>query len=77
MARQWLTLLQDLVRLPQFAVLALELPDPRLLGAGLTRPVARVALRLTCPDAQAVGRAPELLGKRPQRGDLAVSLVVV
>jgi hypothetical protein len=69
MARQWLTLLQDLVGLTKLPVLTLELADPRRLRAGRPGPLADIALRLTRPDAQAVGRAPELLGQRSQRGD--------
>jgi len=45
----WLTLAQNPIGLPQFAVLALQLLDPRLLNAGRPCPIATITPDLTGP----------------------------
>ena len=50
----WLTLLQDLVGLAQFADLTLQLLDPVFLGAREASALTRVTFGLLAPDAQAV-----------------------
>ncbi|MBK5945999.1 hypothetical protein CCR83_05920 [Rhodobacter veldkampii DSM 11550] len=50
----WLTLLQDLVGLAQFADLTLQILDPIFLCAGQPSPLSGVTFGLLAPDAQTV-----------------------
>ena len=63
----WLTLTQNLIGLPQFAVLALKLFDPRLLLARLPRSFAAIALDPGEP------KTDRLSGEQPNLPAIAVS----
>jgi hypothetical protein len=70
-------LAQDLVRLAQFAVLALEHLDALALVCYRTTPDALVTLGLPHPVAQCLARAADLLGNRVDRRPLRGVLCLV
>src|SRR5437016_3790546 len=61
---------QDLVRPPQFDVLAFELFEPRAFVRGQPGPPAAITLGLPHPAPQRLGRAPDLRGDRGDRRPL-------
>src|SRR3546814_3355730 len=63
-------LAQDLVRLPELAVLPLQLLDPRPIRARRPRPRPLIALGLPHPPAQRLRRAADLAGNRADRSPL-------
>src|SRR3546814_9169608 len=67
-------LAQDLVRLPELAVLPLQLPDPRPIRARRPRPRPLIALGLPHPPAQRLRRAADLTGNRADRSPLRAVL---
>jgi hypothetical protein len=70
-------LLQYLVRLPQFTVLALKLFDPQFLRSRLTRSLATITLDLSHPNAKAVRRTAQFARDRRQRRSFALILIAV
>src|SRR3546814_8517847 len=67
-------LAQDLVRLPELAVLPLQLLDPRPIRARRPRPRPLIALGLPHPPAQRLRRAADLAGNRADRSPLRAVL---
>jgi hypothetical protein len=65
MARQWLTLLQDLVGLAQFTDLALQVLDPVFLSTRQTAALTGITFGLLAPDTQAVRRTAKPHARSP------------
>ena len=67
----------DLIDLPKFPVLALQLLYPCLLGTCLARPFAAIALDLPGPNAKTVRRTTQFSCDRRQRRSFALILIAV